>query len=236
MSWHYLPEMVAESLGVESLDTASLLLSKSINSVDSVYFKDNLRATLTGFQFGTIQEPLMENLGVDLWMLYLEDSRAKDSAEREVCLDNMIQEIVGLTLSESFAKWDQDSYSWKTYQDYDISHISEEYLEIWPVAGTIFGGLSYKRPKSVLPIVEPDYGFLPTPTASDYKGANPDKMSKEMGGNGTEEGFARVCDVIGGTPCPTFNEWMMGWPIGWTDSQPLATAKFQQWWQAFGES
>jgi hypothetical protein len=35
---------------------------------------------------------------------------------------------------------------------------------------------------------------------------------------------------------PEFAEWLMGWPIGWTGSQPLATAKFQSWLPQCGES
>lgn len=26
-------------------------------------------------------------------------------------------------------------------------------------------------------------------------------------------------------------EWLIGWPLGWTDSKPLATDKYQQWQQ-----
>jgi len=28
---------------------------------------------------------------------------------------------------------------------------------------------------------------------------------------------------------PQFVEWLMGWPIGWTELQPLAMDRFQQW-------
>lgn len=34
---------------------------------------------------------------------------------------------------------------------------------------------------------------------------------------------------------PDWTEWLMGWPIGWTDSKPLETDKFQQWWNSHGE-
>jgi hypothetical protein len=35
---------------------------------------------------------------------------------------------------------------------------------------------------------------------------------------------------------PDFAEWLMGWPTGWTASQPLATDKFQQWWPLSSKS
>ncbi len=35
---------------------------------------------------------------------------------------------------------------------------------------------------------------------------------------------------------PDFVEWLMGWPIGWTASLPLATDRFRQWLPQRGES
>jgi hypothetical protein len=39
----------------------------------------------------------------------------------------------------------------------------------------------------------------------------------------------------GGLLSADWSEWLMGWPIGWTDLKPLATAKFQQWQLSHGE-
>jgi hypothetical protein len=36
---------------------------------------------------------------------------------------------------------------------------------------------------------------------------------------------------VGGKLNPTWVEWLMGWPLGWTDLKPLETDKFQQWQQ-----
>jgi hypothetical protein len=33
---------------------------------------------------------------------------------------------------------------------------------------------------------------------------------------------------------PNWVEWLMGWPIGWTDLRPLATDRFQVWWNSHG--
>lgn len=38
----------------------------------------------------------------------------------------------------------------------------------------------------------------------------------------------------GGKLNPAWVEWLMGWPIGWTDLKPLATDKFQQWLNSHG--
>lgn len=40
----------------------------------------------------------------------------------------------------------------------------------------------------------------------------------------------------GGPLNPTWVEWLMGFPIGWTAFEPLATESFQQWRDAHGRS
>ena len=42
--------------------------------------------------------------------------------------------------------------------------------------------------------------------------------------------------VVGGSLNPTWVEWLMGWPIGWTDLGPLGTDKFRQWLHSHGDS
>lgn len=37
-----------------------------------------------------------------------------------------------------------------------------------------------------------------------------------------------------GTLNPPWVEWLMGWPIGWTDFAPLEMDKFQEWWRLHG--
>lgn len=39
----------------------------------------------------------------------------------------------------------------------------------------------------------------------------------------------------GGKLNPNWVEWLMGWPIGWTDLEPLAMDKFQLWLEKHGE-
>jgi hypothetical protein len=35
----------------------------------------------------------------------------------------------------------------------------------------------------------------------------------------------------GGTLNPEWVEWLMGWPIGWTDLKPLEMDRYRQWLQ-----
>ena len=73
---------------------------------------------------------------------------------------------------------------------------------------------------------------FPTPTKRDYKG---------MSGSLFREKYGKVknlADAVlvkgGGQLNPNWVEWLMGWPIGWTDLKPLEMDKFQQWLEQFG--
>jgi hypothetical protein len=64
-------------------------------------------------------------------------------------------------------------------------------------------------------------GFLHTPTTKANYCA--DSMQKWPS--------AREFRRVFGRPAPTNHEWLMGWPIGWTDLKPLEMAKFLEWRQ-----
>jgi DNA (cytosine-5)-methyltransferase 1 len=80
-------------------------------------------------------------------------------------------------------------------------------------------------------------GFVrryPTPIASDNRDRgnmdNPSvqrrlKLKKQVS----------LGQIVGGQPNPEFVEWLMGWPMGWSDLQPLATDRFQRWLSLHGE-
>ena len=65
--------------------------------------------------------------------------------------------------------------------------------------------------------------FWPTPTAHNAKeGAYPAEFFRNT---------PTLSAQAGGTLNPTWVEWLMGWPLGWTDLKPLATDKFLLWQQ-----
>lgn len=43
-----------------------------------------------------------------------------------------------------------------------------------------------------------------------------------------------LSEQVGGHLNPPWVEWLMGWPIGWTDLEPLGTDKFRQWCEQHG--
>jgi hypothetical protein len=71
-------------------------------------------------------------------------------------------------------------------------------------------GYSYKKRRHSSMKVR---GEFPTPTANRRDGLQ-----------------SHGVNVVTGSLNPNWVEWLMAWPIGWTDLKPLGTDKFQQWW------
>ena len=65
--------------------------------------------------------------------------------------------------------------------------------------------------------------MIPTPAARDYRHPNAKPYAERGGGTKGEQ----LPNFVGGALNPTWVEWLMGWPIGWTDLEPLATGKYR---------
>jgi hypothetical protein len=76
----------------------------------------------------------------------------------------------------------------------------------------------------------------PTPTVRDYKDSGDNlnlyRHERQSGQLGI---VVKRGDPTGGQLNPTFVEWLMGWPLGWTDLKPLAMDKFREWLQQHGK-
>jgi hypothetical protein len=78
-----------------------------------------------------------------------------------------------------------------------------------------------------LPTSAKESGYWPTPDASmGARGGSTNKTNRRPNGGKKQ---ITINDVVGGRPNPNWTEWVMGWPIGWTDLKPLETGKFQEW-------
>lgn len=64
-----------------------------------------------------------------------------------------------------------------------------------------------------------EYSLWPTPTASDATRRAPETANGKLQ-RGAHTGWC-VLDVVGFSPHPEFIEWLMGFPIGWTE-HPLS--------------
>jgi hypothetical protein len=66
----------------------------------------------------------------------------------------------------------------------------------------------------------------PTPTAHNAKETNAPSES--------QRNTPTLAAQAGGSLNPTWVEWLMGWPLGWTDLKRLEMDKYQQWQQQHG--
>jgi len=69
----------------------------------------------------------------------------------------------------------------------------------------------------------------PTPTARIWKGGGRQMIRSD--GKSREDMLDWLVEKDGGRLNPTWVEWLMGWPLEWTDLKPLETDRFQQWQQ-----
>ena len=73
----------------------------------------------------------------------------------------------------------------------------------------------------------------PTPVATMSKVSSPPALTRKSGADRSNDRLDHaVMALDGGQLSPTWVEWLMGWPPGWTDLKPLATDKYRQWQQA----
>ena len=106
-------------------------------------------------------------------------------------------------------------------------------VRLWPTptAGDAKGGSGHlcgtKRDRWH-PSLRVAVKLWPTPLKRDARSV---KWAKRAKGS---EGGEPLVTAVGGNLNPTWVEWLMGWPIGWTAFEPLAKARFRQWRRSHG--
>jgi DNA (cytosine-5)-methyltransferase 1 len=78
--------------------------------------------------------------------------------------------------------------------------------------------------------------MLPTPRVQMTRPTSPRSDIKGGHKGNLEEVVALMEGLNGGSLNPTWVEWLMGWPLGWTDLAPLETDRFRQWFDSHGRS
>jgi hypothetical protein len=150
--------------------------------------------------------------------------------------------VFGPSTPDSFANYDPATSSWRTSQ-LSLLEDSGEFSETWPRAGWLVSGAAYAPPTLERPTGEIAYGSSPTawgtPTRRDWKDTGnmtnvPENgllgrqalnrrpmptSSDGSGGPGSSgrDGGDNLRTAAGGSLNPEFVEWLMGFPIGWTE-------------------
>ena len=307
MSWLFSQVLVEEYLGENCLDGEQSVPLSGKPIQQAYCAPDKMTAFSRLSRFGMTFKPLTESRGEELLTLYLEGFHAKTSAPQD--------EVQELTESDQecgekwhglLARYDQDTHSWRTVQCSLLEDL-EQSLEIFPRWGMTRNGVCWERQTLELDINETEFGYWPTPTATQMpsEGAilqyrklvdqgvltqqeaegmlmaslNPPRMKKWIPDNKTFFHTPNTTGLDGGsnsrkalkkrmeqwpTPQasdnrdrgnmsnpsiqrriqkrkqimlsqsvhptsgklnPTWVEWLMGWPLEWTDLKPLETDK-----------
>jgi hypothetical protein len=259
MSWHFSQALAAEYSAASCSDGEPSAPWKSIPSAPDDSCSAKMKATCHRSPFGMMFVPSMDAHGQELLTSFLAASRARTSAQPGRAREStVIARDCGRSSLASLAKYDPDTCSWRTPQCSLVAGL-DVFSEAWPRWGMMLSGECWE-----LAMLEPhtrdaESGWLPTLTVHgnyNRKGASPHagdglgtalaklptlptlcsrdyrtgKRLKTKGGQCLSEAI----DANGGPLNPDWCEWFMGWPIGWTASAPLGTAKFRQWCDSHG--
>jgi hypothetical protein len=236
MSWLYSQALVVEYLGENFLDGEQSAPLNGSNTQQAYCAPDKMTDFSRLSRYGMTYKPLTETRGEELLTLYREVFRAKTSAQQEKAQELTESEAgCGEKWHASFAKYDPDLSLWKTPQC-SLLGDSEEFSETWPQWGLMRNGECWEQIPSDFLITEPEFGWLPTPIATDWKGGC-SAIRKDTGRPRTDSIRMYIKTKFNITyPHPNFLEALMEWPQGWTDLKPLAMDKSHCAPQQHGES
>jgi hypothetical protein len=228
MSWLYSQVLVEEYLG-ENFSDGEQSAPLNGNPIQQAYCAPGKMTDFSRLsRFGMTYKPLTESRGEELLTLYLAVFHAKTFLLQEKEQELMENEVeCGATCQELLAKYDPNLHLLKTVQCSFLEDSTKSSVTL-PKSGMTRNGLLWEL-QMLEPITkETEYGFLlPTPTCHNSKeGAYPAEYKRKT---------ASLAIHVGGKIHPMFTEWMMGWPLGWTDLKPLETGKFHFAPQQLGE-
>jgi hypothetical protein len=253
MSWLFSQALVAEYLGDICSDGEPSAQSNGSHTQLAYLPPDKTTDLSRLSRFGMTFKPLTADRGEELLTSYLAAFPARTSASQAVAQDlTESAQGCGDIWRGWLAKYDPATSSWKTAQCSFIEDLNESSVT-FPRSGMTRDGLLWELPMLERHINETGSGSWPTPQASDNRPratanstARRIKLGKQVSleaavkfwptptaHNAKEGGFPSehnrntptLSAQAGGSLNPTWVEWLMGWPLGWTDLKPLETDK-----------
>jgi len=265
MSWLFSQALVEEYLGDTCLDGEQSAPLSGNPTQQAYCAPDKMTVFSRLSRFGMTYKPLMADRGEELLTLYREGFLAKTLVQQEKEQELMESEAeCGEKWRASFTKYDPNSCSWKTHQCSLLEDL-EPFSETWPQWGLMRNGECWEQRTLEQTIKGTGYGLSqqmwPTPTAhnsketnapSEYKRDTPSltatiimrkwgtPKAQDSRHALTDRGKGNLGEQVsglhgGGKLNPTWVEWLMGWPLGWTDLKPLETDKSHCVQQPHGE-
>lgn len=253
MSYIFSQALVAEYLEVNCSAIRVFVRSSGSPMHNPSWWHGKTMAVSRHSRFGMMFSHLMEDHGADVLTWWLAGFPVRTSVLREKAQESTEPEAeCGPTWPGLLAKFDPVSSTWKTVQ-HSLIEDSGESLATFPRSGMTRNGLLWALPKLAQTTKGTDFGFWPTPVASDISSRNtkyaqggtplslavkmwPTPQASDNRNRGTSQtpAIARRIEagkqvmlsmVMDGPLNPPWVEWLMGWPIGWTALKPLEMDK-----------
>ena len=230
MSWHYLQEQEEVSSEDISWDGEQFVQSKSKTTLGEYCLPDNETESFQDSLSGMTLRRLTENPGEGELMWYQEAGLAKTYLPQEKELEFVVSDLeCGPRWPESLARFDPVTSSWRTAQCSLVEGL-ESYSETFPRWGMMHDGEFWEQMPLDFHIIEPDCGWLPSPSGVPSKENHMIGRLDEWGGSSNPFRGHEVGKMF----FPSFEEEMMGFPQGWSNLGVYETHKFQQWQHLHG--
>jgi hypothetical protein len=232
MSWLYSQVLVEEYSEAKCLDGEQCALWNGTHMQQASWLpaKTTKRSTLS--RSGMTFKPLTDDLGEAVLMSFLEAFPVRTYPAQEKGPELTESEAVcGDTWQESSVKFDPNTCSWKTHQCLWDEDLPESSVTL-PKWGMMQNGVLWER--TTLPPLTSgtESGSWPTPRCFMHKDALKDRGKSNLGEVVNEMEGMKITGQLN----PDWVEWLMGWPIGWTDLNALETDKFLMWPHTHGDS
>jgi len=180
---------------------------------------------------GTMCRPSTGSRGEDELMSSAADSLAKIFPVLERARESLAKDRgCGHTWRGSSVKLNP-SGSWLKTALSLLPEDSMPFCGTWPKWGTMRNGECWERLTPERPTNATGSGLWLTPRCTEIM-ETPEKFRARMNSkrkNDRKNGMGSLSMQIGGRWNPEWAEWLMGWPMGWTDVKPLETGKSQLW-------
>ena len=237
MSWHYSQELE----GGFSVDAYLAGLrwrpARSIPTVGASCSSDKEMERSTPSLSGMTCEPWTAQSGAGALTSSPPGGLAKGSAQQAGNEGLTTSDpAYGLRWPALSMRFDRASYSWKTARALFPLEGLPAASPTLPRSGTMRRGILSERSTLARRTGVIDVGFSltwPTPCATEVRQGYQDRSRGKKGSQKslTTEVIDRAGGpaVGGGKLNPTWVEWLMGWPIGWTDCEPLEMDRFHRW-------
>ena len=220
MSWLFSQELVEAYLGENFSDGEQSVPLNGNHTQQAYCAPDKMTKFSKLSRFGMTFKPLTEQDGEELLTLYLAGFHAKPIPQQR--LDAIQQTTYGLRCGESWQMSLPGTFLPKTSVELQLTK-RQTTANRWVTKPEQF---PYQRKTWVQTTFGKDFGYLHTPTTIANFCAP--SMQKHAG--------CRNWVTVFGKVTPEAQEYLMGWPQGWTELRQLETDKYQLWQQQHGES